>query len=310
MTSTQTDSLSSSLAERIGVALLCAALLLGGAAAWWVRLQPPLFLDVGPLAALPTQVGTWRAEDIPIEDEVADELDADFNIQRDYRHSTGARAWVYIGYYSTARGGRPEHTPRACYTGAGWALLSTGDREVDGGRAQIREFEVERAGQRRLVHFWYRTHRRGGLTGGLDLSIDRVIGRLTSGRADAALVRISTALRPGEDLTAARSRLDSLRTALDPQLAHHWPTEGSSAVQPAGNQGAGALYPMGEIAPDVRAREPAAVDFSRSIGKGSSPADVKAAHTARGFTPGVPLVGRLRSHGLSSDRTANLLMGR
>jgi len=299
-----------SAAERIGLVVLCVVLLAGGAAAWWVRLQPPLQVDIRPLAALPAQAGAWRAQDVPIQDDVADELAADFNIQRDYRHATGARVWVYIGYYSTARGGRPEHTPRACYTGAGWALLATDVRTVDGGRSRIQEFLVERGGQRRLVHFWYRTHRQTGLTSGLNLSIDRLIGRFTTGRADGALVRLSTPLRPGEDLSAARSRLASLRASIVPQLEGHWPIEGSGASQHGGRLGAGPAHRNHDLAAAPSPREPVGREFNRRVGNGASPADARAAPTARRIALGSPRQRRARAHGLSSNGAANHVMGR
>ena len=51
------------------------------------------------------------------------------------------------------------------------------------------EYVVSRRGRRRLAHFWYRSSRRTGMVGGLDLSLDHLIGRLRGGRADGALVR-------------------------------------------------------------------------------------------------------------------------
>jgi hypothetical protein len=74
------------------------------------------------------------------------------------------------------------------------------------------------------VQFWYRSYRRTGMLGGLDMSLDHVLGHLREGRADGALVRISTTLQ-GEEEEAARDRLMAFATALDSQLAAHWPIE-------------------------------------------------------------------------------------
>jgi len=211
------------MSERLALFLLCAALVVGGGLAWWLQLQPPLTVDVTPLRTLPPSIDDWTSVDLEVDDRVADELAADFNIQRAYRHPTGQLIWLYVGYYSTERGGRPEHTPRGCYTGAGWELVETRVLDVAGGHVQ--EFLVQRAGEHRLVHFWFRSHRRGGLTGGVDLGIDRVIGKLTTGRADGALIRISTPLRDREEAAAARSRLASFRGGLVPQLESRWPIE-------------------------------------------------------------------------------------
>jgi hypothetical protein len=91
----------------------------------------------------------------------------------------------------------------------------------------VNEFVAERDGERRLVHYWYRSWRRTGIVGGLDQNLDRLAGRLLQGRADGALVRISASL-DGVDEVELRSRLLAFGAALEPLLATHWPREGPS----------------------------------------------------------------------------------
>jgi hypothetical protein len=74
------------------------------------------------------------------------------------------------------------------------------------------------------VHFWYRSAQRTGMLGGWDQNADRFVGRLTDGRADGALVRISTPIS-GDDEISARGRLLGFASVLDPLLAERWPTE-------------------------------------------------------------------------------------
>lgn len=211
-----------SRAQSIGLLLVMVA---AGALAWQLQLGPRLRVDASELASLPRQVGAWEALDVPLEAAVESELRADFNLQRVYRMRTGEPLWLYIGYYGTRRGGRPEHTPRGCYTGAGWGIVSTRTLDVDrknGLRAN--EYVVEREGQRRLIHFWYRSHRRTGILGGLDQNIDRLLGRLFDARADGALIRVSTPIY-GDDPIAARGRLLSFASRIDPLVGERWPTE-------------------------------------------------------------------------------------
>ena|GEM_PF-656189 len=212
--------------ERIVNLLLVLVLLAGGGFAWWLQLRPELRVDGTPLAQLPRQLGSWQAEDIPVGDDVSAMLRADLNLQRVYRDPLGGFVWVYIGYYGTDRGGRPEHTPWVCYPSTGWKIRSS--RVLSMGRGQagrLNELEVFQAGQRRLVHFYYRSHRRTGLVGGLDQLWDRFVSRLLTGRADGALVRLSTVIGADEDVWTARTRLRALGRQLDAVLAHHWPRE-------------------------------------------------------------------------------------
>ena len=206
-------------------AALFGVLVLVGASAWALKLAANLEVDARELAQLAPSSGSWVSEDIPVEDGVAQMLRADFNLQRAYRHPLGEVIFLYVGYYGTARGGRPEHTPWVCYPSTGWRILASRVRTVDEASGlRANELVVESEGERRLVLFWYRSGTRTGITGGLGLSLAHLRGRLFEGRGDTALVRISANLREGDE-TSARSALMSFAADIDRQLASHWPRE-------------------------------------------------------------------------------------
>jgi len=196
-----------------------------GAIGWVLQLRDPLELDVAPLATLPESIGPWQSKEVPLEENVESILRADFNVQRLYVHPVGFSVGIYIGYYGTERGGRPEHTPWVCYPNAGWKIEVSRKLTVDEARGlRVNELEVEKDGERSLVHFWYRSYRRTGLLGPVDQVLDRFLNRMRHDRSDGALVRVSTRLEPG-DLVGARSRLASLGGQLDALLDAHWPHE-------------------------------------------------------------------------------------
>lgn len=206
-------------------AALLAALLLVGAVAWALALRAPLRVDATPLAGLPQRIGDWQGREVPLESAVESMLRADYNVQRLYGDPLGDSVWLYLGYYGTDRGGRPEHTPAACYRSHGWRIEAERVLEVPGVPGlRVNEYRVEKAGARQLVHFWFRSYRRTGMLGGLDQTADRLVGRLFEGRADGSLVRLSTGLE-GLDEVEARSRLLRFAAELEPALGAHWPTE-------------------------------------------------------------------------------------
>ncbi|HVP31954.1 MAG TPA: EpsI family protein [Myxococcota bacterium] len=212
-------------AERAATLLVAFLLVVVGAAAWWLQLRPTLTVDSEALAALPHRIGPWHAEDVALDQAVEAELRADLNLQRVYVDPTGESVVLYVGYYGTRRGGRPEHTPRGCYTGAGFSIESA--RRLPAAPTAshaVNEYLVERDGTRQLVHFWYRSYRSAGLLGGFDQNLDRLLGRLLDGRADGALIRLSADVVDGDEV-AARSRLLAFGAALDPLLAERWPRE-------------------------------------------------------------------------------------
>lgn len=211
--------------SNLQTALLFAMLALVGAAAWSLKLSGQLVVDPRALAQLPPALGAWSAEEIPLEDEVADMLRADVNVQRAYRHSRGELLWLYVGYYGTARGGRPEHTPWVCYPAAGWSIHAARKTLVDPATGLwANELVVENEGDLRLVLFWYRSETRTGLTGGLALSLSHLRDRVLRGRADGALVRVSTPILDADE-TAARALLSGFASAIDRQISAHWPAE-------------------------------------------------------------------------------------
>jgi len=209
--------------EGIANVALIGFTLLVGIAVWWLQLRPALRVDPSLLGALPLQLGGWRGESVPLEDTVERILRADFNLQRAYTSPDHAEpVWLYIGYYGTERGGRPEHTPHQCYPSAGWRIESEQAREIDAAQ-RANEWVVAQNGQRHLVMFWYQSFRGSGMLDNLELSLDHLAGRLSEGRADGSLVRISTPLAPDHD--AARARLVEFARTLAPPLADRWPIE-------------------------------------------------------------------------------------
>lgn len=210
-----------------GVATVALALLFVavGALAWSFQLRAPLRVDPAPLESLPHELGSWRAVDVPLEDSVESMLRADANVQRVYRHPTGELVSLYVGYYGTERGGRPEHTPEVCYRSQGYDVVESRTLDVrQSPPLHVNEYVVEQGGRRDLVQFWFRSHRRTGMLGGLDQTLDRLLGRLVDGRADGSLVRLSTPVRAGDE-AQARAVLAQFAAEIDRQLDGHWPTE-------------------------------------------------------------------------------------
>jgi EpsI family protein len=197
-----------------------------GCVAWWLSLRPVLEVDSRELARLPSQVDAWSSIDIPLEEAVESMLEADFNLQRAYVHPLGDVIWLYVGYYGSDRGGRPEHLPQTCYRAHGWSITAQRAIEIDPRLGlRVNEYVVEREGQVRLVHFWYRSHRGTGRLSVMGLTVDHLFGRFMGRRADGALVRISTRLESPEELVAARSKLAGFGAVFDALLAERWPTE-------------------------------------------------------------------------------------
>jgi EpsI family protein len=219
--------------ERLQAAILLVVLLLTGSAAWWLSVRPVALPDVDGLSALPLSLNGWSAVDIEVDQDVADMLRADANVQRAYRHPHGYLIYVYIGYYGTQRGGTPEHTPEICYPAQGWRIVQEGRIPINQTLGLwAREFLVEKEDESRLVHFWYRTRETTGITSTMRLRLRHFWKRITSNRGDGALVRLSARVDDG-DLRSARGKLLTLATAVDQALTGVWPEESLQSEEPS-----------------------------------------------------------------------------
>jgi len=209
-------------------AALIVLLLAFGAAGWWLYLRPAVEVDPHRIEAVSMRLGEWQGVDVPLSEGIEAMLRADAQLQRRYVSAAGEVVWLYVGYYGTARGGRPEHTPWACYPSAGWRIASSAERPLVAqaepvAGAGLMELVVEQAGQERLVHFWYATHRSVAVATEAKLTLDHLAGRVFGGgRADGALVRISTPIGP-DGIEAARLRLERISGPLLEEVASNWP---------------------------------------------------------------------------------------
>ncbi len=198
--------------------------LLVGGLSWWTHLRPELEFDASSLASLPSTIDGFTSRDLPIDEGVESMLDANFNIQREYRTNSQV-IWLYVGYYSTERGGKPEHLPSVCYGAHGWQIIATRQVSIDEARGwQAQEYVIEQGNEQRLVHFWFRSSHSSGILRLQSLQFDHLLNRLAQGRADGSLVRLSTPLRGGRDLEA-RKLLLSFAVELETMLGEHWPSE-------------------------------------------------------------------------------------
>lgn len=203
---------------------LIVLLLAAGGTVWAFAFQP-ILTRPDTLANLPLRLGAFEGEDLPIEDAVEAMLRADFSLQRAYVHSFGDPVWLYVGYYGTKRGGTPEHTPDVCYWSNGWKIVRDVRVAIPGSKERdAREFVIEQHGQRRLVLFWYRSYRSDAMPTTFRLLWDHLAGRLTDGRADGGLIRLSTIIA-GDDVAPARARLNRFAVVLEPELDRIWPEE-------------------------------------------------------------------------------------
>lgn len=212
---------------RLSVLVVSAALLLAsGTAAWAIRSQGSFRIVQNHLGDLPRTMLGYRGIDDRFEDSVYRVLANDYNLLRRYTAPDGQLIWLYIGYYGTAKGGRPAHVPESCYTGQGFAIEDWRLVPAPGGRPgeRINRMVVKRADERQLVLFWFHSDGDRVLGGGVDQNLLRLSNRLLGRRDDGSLVRVSMSIPAGQD-SRVSDALSAFAAELLRHLPRYWPVE-------------------------------------------------------------------------------------
>lgn len=212
---------------RLFVLMLSMVLLVAsGAAAWAIRSQGTFQIIENRLGDLSRTIQGYRGIDERFEDSVYAVLVNDSNLLRRYINPEGQAIWVYIGYYGTAKGGRPSHVPQYCYTGQGYSIEDWSLIPAPGGRSgdRVNRMVVRRGHERQLIFFWF--HSNGGKVqaSGLDQNVLRLRSRLLGQRDDGSLVRVSTSIPPGQD-SRVSEELSAFATEIIKLLPSVWPLE-------------------------------------------------------------------------------------
>ncbi len=212
---------------RLSTLMISAALLVAsGTAAWAIRSQGTFRIVENRLGDLPRTIQGYRGLDERWDESVYAVLANDYNLLRHYVNPDSRVIWLYIGYYGTAKGGRPTHVPQACYTGQGfsiedWTLVSS-----PGGRPgeRINQMVVKRGQERQLVLFWFHSDGDRVQGTGVDQTLLRLRSRLLGQRDDGSLVRLSMSILPGQDKQALEE-LSAFAQEVLRLLPRYWPVE-------------------------------------------------------------------------------------
>ena len=192
---------------------LALVLLAGPVAVAGVEAVPvPLKQD---FRSFPLQLGPWQGRHVYIEPELVAATGADHTLNAEFVHpGQGAPVSLWIAYYENQRAGASVHSPNACLTGSGWKTVHAEVVEVAPGK-RINFAILEQAGNRMAMYFWY-FERGRWLASDYGHKLGIAYDRLTSRRADGALVRLTTPVGGNED--QARARLNGFLEQLAPLL--------------------------------------------------------------------------------------------
>lgn len=133
----------------------------------------------------------------PLPDSVVDELKASSYISRRYVKD-GLDADLFVAYYAQQRAGESMHSPKHCLPGAGWEIWNYETVQIPaaGRNFAVNSYSISKAGERRLVLYWYQSKERifaSEYLGKVLLARDALLQSSTA----ASIVRVIVPDRPG-----------------------------------------------------------------------------------------------------------------
>jgi exosortase D (VPLPA-CTERM-specific) len=192
--------------------LICATMVVGSLASNRSEIIP----DRSRFVMFPAKIGSWQGNPFLLDPQVEHFLALDDYLLSDYSNPEGKIVNLYAAYYASQRRGKMPHSPLDCIPGDGWSITKLDRSSVDNDRP-INRAIIERNGSKQLVYYWYEER-------GKRITVEYwskwylLYDAITKNRSDGALVRLTTALRPGELERDADARLRQFVQDLGPTL--------------------------------------------------------------------------------------------
>lgn len=211
-------------AMRRSRALIATTVLVVGAAAAWIAAPERVQVNVPrePLALFPDRLDNWHSG-LPqtLSPDIEAVLAADDYFSASFRSPDHlAPVNLFIAYYDKQTEGAGIHSPEVCIPAGGWEMSKIQRREIPVGNAATPTVPVNRAViqkglDKQVVYYWFEARGRMVTNDYIAKALTLVDG-VTMGRTDGALVRLLTAVRPGESEAEAEQRLQAfLKSSID-----------------------------------------------------------------------------------------------
>jgi EpsI family protein len=180
-----------------------------------------------PLKSFPEQLGVWTGTDLTIDKDVLEVLGQGDFLLRLYRSQADHVPPVdlFIAYFPSQRAGDTIHSPKHCLPGAGWS-------PVESSRVTLtlpahspfpaNRYVISKGDSRQIVLYWYWAHNRG-IASEYWAKFYLVKDAMQMNRSDGALVRITSAMYPGESADAAEKRILPFAADVFPLLNSYIP---------------------------------------------------------------------------------------
>ncbi|VAW60389.1 Eight transmembrane protein EpsH / EpsI protein [hydrothermal vent metagenome] len=175
----------------------------------------------------PLEFKGWTGKTGYIEQIYIDVLKLTDYSMNDYRGEDGGLVNFYAAYYASQKKGASAHSPRSCIPGGGWRITSLTqypieNASLDGVPLEVNRLVIQKDEVKQLVYYWFQ--QRGRIvTNEYMMKWWLFWDSMNANRTDGALMRLTTVLRPGQDISIADKRLKDFARQVAPILPEFIP---------------------------------------------------------------------------------------
>jgi len=176
----------------------------------------------------PLQLEGWQGKAGYLEQNIIDTLKFTDYVMSDYFNTDdGAALNFYSAYYSSQKKGASAHSPRSCIPGGGWRITSLDEHTISGASIggvpfTVNRLVIEKKEIKQLVYYWFQ--QRGRIvTNEYLMKWYLFLDSMNLHRTDGALMRLTTVLNPGQDISIADKRLEDFSRKIAPLVPEYVP---------------------------------------------------------------------------------------
>jgi EpsI family protein len=167
---------------------------------WSLRLRTVPQPQPPDLEGIPRALAGFTARDVYISPVSLEVLGADLTLGRSYVSPAGGTIDLFIGYFADQQENSQIHSPKHCYPGAGWDIISEGsiDLDIGGAISPARRLIISDGVSRQLVVYWFSMRGRT-IPNEFALKWHQMTSALLTRPQAASFIRFSALIPPGRD---------------------------------------------------------------------------------------------------------------
>ena len=207
-------------------ALLSLALIaIFGAFGNYLRYSHPRPKTGPQFSRIPFQLDGYSGEERRFPSGDYEVLKADTSTLRLYHSRAGADTWLFVAYFSSQKYGSQIHSPKHCLPGGGWQIAQHDNVSMPitrEGPITVNRMLITNGNERQLMFYWFET-RSGTITNEFGLKFDLARNSLLLRPTDAAFVRYTVPIEPGESIKGVTAEAMDFLTAFQPAIMQALP---------------------------------------------------------------------------------------